>query len=480
VQRSRFLAGVVAVTSVARSGVVAAEAGQLRIAVLPLGHDIDPYRDAEPGVDELAWLYADGLVGWSSGPVPLLAARLPDVADGGRLYRYALRDVPWHDGRPLIARDVAAALRAIRTTPWGTREPYRSVREVVVHDDRHFDVVLNSPQRGFVRSFFSAYGTPALPLLRHDDSGMPIGTGPFRVVSRPEFGRWSLRRHAGSPRGLPAVETLDVRLLSSEITASVQLLSGEVDIALPLSPAAAAMWPWRKVRRVTSTAALLLNAEGALSTAALRHAFAAAIDVPRLQRRYDVRRTELLASLLMSGRNDARFAAALTYDADAAALLKRSLHGRELLVASVAASPSHGRVVAQLADTFERTGLAYRMIQVPASRYLGVSGPLRTGNFDIAIDGFTYLDDPDLFTDWACSNRPPAGGNFARWCDASFDLAVLRGGTSAALRRLYDAMVCVPLSRAYEDVGINARVRGFARLRPGVPATYECNQWSIA
>lgn len=478
--RSQFLAGVAAVTGAACSRSGSAGALRLRVAALPLAHDIDPYRDAEPGADELAWLYGDGLVGWSSGPVPLLAARLPEVADGGRLYRYTLRDAFWHDGRRVTSYDVAAAVRTIRGTAWGTREPYRSVRKVIVHDERHFDAALDSPQRSFSRSFFGAYGTPVLPLLRHNDDGIPIGTGPFRMVSRPDLGRWLLQRHAGSPRGTPVVDLLDVRLLSSELTAGVQLSSGEVDIALPLSPTAAATGRFSAIRRATSTAALLLNAEGALGTPTLRRAFAAAIDVPRLQRRYDVRRTELLASLLMSGPNDAAFARALAYDPLAAAALKNSLAGRELIVASVAASPSHGRVVAQLADTFERNGIKYRMISVPPARYLDSAGPLRTGRFDVAIDGFAYLEDPDLTADWSCSSQPPSGANFARWCDAGFDDAVRRGNTNRALQHLYESMVCIPLSRAYEDIGITSRVRGFAPLVPGVPATYDCTRWAVA
>jgi ABC-type transport system substrate-binding protein len=478
--RSQFLAGVAAVVGAARSRVGSAGALRLRLAALPLAHDIDPYRDAEPGADELAWLYADGLVGWSSGPVPLLAASLPEVADGGRLYRYTLRKAFWHDGRQVTSYDVAAAVRTIRATAWGMHEPYRSVRKLIVHDERHFDVALDSPQRSFTRSFFGAYGTPVLPLLRHDDDGMPIGTGPFRVVSRPDLGRWLLQRSTGSPRGTPIVDLLDVRLLSSEITAGVQLSSGEIDIALPLSPAVAATGQFSAIRRPTSTAALLLNAEGALRTPILRRAFAAAIDVPRLQRRYDVRRTDLLASLLMSGPNDVDFARALAYDPLAVAALKGPLAGRDLLVASVAASPSHGRVVAQLADTFERNGIGYRMISVPPGRYLDAAGPLRTGRFDVAIDGFAYLDDPDLAADWSCWSQPPSGANFARWCDAAFDDAVRRGDTNRALRRLYESMVCIPLSRAYEDIGIRSRVRGFATPSPGVPATYDCARWAVA
>ncbi len=119
-RRSEFLAGATSATLVPG----AAEPRRLRLAALPLAHDVDPYRDAEPGADELAWLYGDGLVGWEGRPVPLLAERLPEAAEDGRRYRYELRgEVRWHDGAPLRAQDVAAALAAVRAPRWGTHRP---------------------------------------------------------------------------------------------------------------------------------------------------------------------------------------------------------------------------------------------------------------------------------------------------------------------------------------------------------------------
>ena len=456
------------------------EPRRLRLAALPLAHDIDPYRDAEPGADELAWLYGDGLVGWENGPVPLLAARLPEAVDGGRRYRYALREARWHDGAPLRAQDIAAAFATVRATRWGTHRPYRSVREVVVRDERHFDVVLDSPDHGFVRSFFGPYGTPALPVLRHAADGTPIGTGPFALRARPELGRWVFEPRRTSPRGVAHLGALEVRLLGSERTAGVMLLSGEADIALPLTPAAAAGGRFARVRRFTSTAVLLCNVQGALASAAARRAFAGSVDVPRLQRVYVRQHGVPLASLLMAGPNDATFASALAPDPTAPERLRRHLGQRELIVAYVAESPAHQRVFAYLFDALARAGIQARALPAPGTVYLGAAGPLRTGRFDVAIDGFTYADDPDLASDWTCANRPPAGGNFARWCDAAFDGAIRRGDRAAALRRLYEELVCIPLARAYEDIGVGPRVRGFTPPAPLVVATYGCARWNLA
>ena len=274
-------------------GAVPACAGQrraLKLAAAPLGHDIDPYRDAESGVDELAWLYADGLVGWVGRLSPLLAQTLPEMSHDGRSYRYRLRNVLWHDRRRLRASDVAAAFAAVRSTAWGTRDPYARVRAVHVVGETEFVVRLHEPYPSFAGSFFGALGTPALPLIRHDGGLLPIGTGPFAVRRRADAGRWTLQRWYGSPRGIARVEAMDVTLLGNALTANVQLLSGEADIVLPLPLNVIGGDRFMRIRRVTSTAVLLMNASGVLGMVARRRAFAAIADVPALQRAYDRKR----------------------------------------------------------------------------------------------------------------------------------------------------------------------------------------------
>lgn len=477
-RRAQFLAGLAS----AATFVPPSASERLRIDVLPLGHDIDPYRDAEIGVDELAWLYADGLVGWQGGPVPLLAD-LPKRSERGLRYQYQLRRAFWHDGRRVVARDVMDALEAVRATPFGTREPYRTVDRIVVHDDLRFDVVLRSARPETPHSFFGAYGVPALPLVRRNDTGLPIGTGPFSVRSRPEPGRWILERFDASPRGRAAVAALDVRLLTSDVTAAVQVLSGEADIALPLPPlprGAPGRDRFRTVERTTSTAVLLFNAEGPFGDESLRRAFAHGIDVAALQRRYDPRRTAPFASLLLNGRNDAAFEGALAHDPRTRDVLRARLRGHDVTIAYVGDSRSHVRTATLLQQLLLEAGVPADLRPAPGIIYQSRAGPLRTGAFDIAIVGFVYGVDADLAADWSCAARPPNGGNFARWCDGRFEEAAARLDAAAMLRRLYDTVACIPLSRAYELLAVGRRVGGFLPPSPLTPATYGCVRWSLA
>jgi len=476
-RRAHFLAGVgaSALTQCSPS-----RGAVLRLDAAPLGHDIDPYRDPEIGIDELAWLYADGLVGWEHRPIPLLAAKLPDRLDGGLRYRYQLRRAIWHDGREVRAQDVAEALDAVRTTPFGTREPYRSIRGLVIDGDHKFDVVLDSLRPGFVRSFFGAYGTPALPLVRRAADGSPIGTGPFAVRGHPETGRWQLERSEHSPRGAPLLGAVELRLLTSDMTANVRLLSGEADIALPLAPAAIGAEHFRRVERVTSTAVFLFNANGVFHSAALRRAFAGAVDVAALQRTFDRRRRELLATLVLGTENDPGFEKLLKRDPSAAPVLRDGMRGANVTIAYVRPSPAHERTAILLQQLLREAGVESTLRPAAGFAYQGADGPLRTGRFDIAIAGFVYGDEPDLVADWSCDERPPRGGNFARWCDSSFQRAAAGRDVAGMLRRLYDTVACIPLTRAYEDIGVLANVNGFAAPDPLTPVTYGCTKWRFS
>ena len=473
VRRTEFLAGAVAASFIQSSP------ARLSIVAAPLGHDIDPYRDPERGVDELAWLYADGLVGPDERP--LLAASPPEVRDGGRTYRYTLRDVAWHDGAALTARDVQAAFRELRGGIWGTHEPYRSVRDIVRLDDRRFDVRLHEKRAGFVRSFFGPSGVPALPLIRHAADGTPIGTGPFAIAGRPESERWVLRRWDGSPRGKPLLAEIALRLIGFAPTRAIQMRTEEAHMAIPLAPEAIT-GPYLTHRRLTSVATLLFNAASIFRSARLRRLCATTVDVPALQKHYINRPgSAVFASLLMNGPNDAAWERALTRRTRGAGDELHGALGDALVRLSyVAGSPAHERTMLVVQQMLASAGVASELRAKPMTNYLSNEGPLRAGDFDIGIVGYPNLDGSDLAADWSCNNIPPRGGNFARWCDGETERALHRGDTVAVLRRLYDEMAVLPLGIAEERIGVSLRLAGVAAPMPLVPFTYQCVDWHWA
>lgn len=473
VRRSDFLATALAAAAVPGRRSV------LRLDALPSGHDIDPYRDPEDGINEIAWLFGDGLVGWSNGPVPLLAETLPEVTDGGRRYRYRLRKTRWHNGEPVRSADVVRAFAAVRTGYWGTFEPYRGVREVVPHGDRTFDVVLHKPHAGFVRSFFGPYGRVALPVLRSTAASLPIGTGPFTVRERIDLNRWRLEAVDGSPRGRARVDGIDLRFLYSRQTDFVALLSGESDIALPLPGRFPASPSFRRVRRTTGTTLLIFNFAGPFGDFRTRRALAKTLDVPALQRGYDPARRSLLASFRLNGSNDGRLTKLLARDVSYADELRRRLAGRDVRIITLPGTTVDVAMGIVRQTLVNQAGVSVHMMATPYDGLFGPTSPLRRGNFDLAVNSYAYADEADLAADWSCALRAPAGGNFARLCDDVLDRAIASGDGDASFRRLYDRLAAIPLSRSYEDIGVARRVCDFPVPASLVPATYSCASWRL-
>jgi ABC-type transport system substrate-binding protein len=473
VRRSDFLATALAAAAIRGRRSV------LHLDALPSGHDLDPYRDAEYGINEIAWLFGDGLVGWSNGPVPLLAEALPEMTDGGRRYRYRLRRTRWHDGQPVRSADVVRAFEAIRGGFWGTFQPYRGVREVVTAGDRAFDVVLRRPYAGFVRSFFGPYGKATLPVLRSADASIPIGTGPFAVRERIDLNRWRLESVGDSPRGRARVDGIDLRFLYSRQTEFVSLLSGETDIALPIPGRFPASPSFRRIRRTTGTTLLIFNLAGPFGDFRTRRALAKTLDVPALQRGYDPRRTSLLASFRLDGPNDERLTRLLARDLSFAEELRHRLAGHEVRIITLPGTTVDVAMGLVRQTLVSKTGVAVQMVATPYNGLFGPTSPLRRGTFDLAVNSYTYADEADLAADWSCASRAPSGGNFANLCDRALDRAIASGDREASFRRLYDGLAAIPLSRSYEDIGVARRVCDFTVPSSLVPATYSCAAWRL-
>jgi hypothetical protein len=84
-----------------------------------------------------------------------------------------------------------------------------------------------------------------------------------------------------------------------------------------------------------------------------------------------------------------------------------------------------------------------------------------------------------LAPDWSCANVVPAGANYARFCDPSFDAALVRGREREALRTLLDDAAVVPLARNPQRFGVGARVTGFEVPPRFVPPSITAHRWAV-
>ncbi len=184
--------------------------------------------------------------------IPGLAERW-EVLEGGHLYRFHLRrNVRFHNGRMLEAKDVHDSLVRLLLPEWHSPSSWlmrnvrgsadvlegrtRTLAGVMARDSHTVDIVLDEPLAFFL-SLLTMHEASIIPAEETRDAErfrvQPSGAGPFRVEETTEGQRTRLRRNPEYFRsGLPHLDTLEFRLdLPSFSAVAEAFLRGEIDIA---------------------------------------------------------------------------------------------------------------------------------------------------------------------------------------------------------------------------------------------------------
>jgi len=175
-------------------------------------HTLDPHFAYDTLSTAACRLLYDGLLDYDydGNMVPSLAAKLPDVSDGGRVFRFTLREgIKFHNGREVTAEDVSWSMHRLLSERIGSpgypfyksiegAPAYHSgeaehVEGIVVIDERTIEFRLDEADQTFLNALAMPF---AYPIAREhverleateglDAVGRdPIGAGPFA------FARW--------------------------------------------------------------------------------------------------------------------------------------------------------------------------------------------------------------------------------------------------------------------------------------------------
>lgn len=268
----RRLAAVAAIVAAAACGGSApAPAGESASGArahkgLVVGYDREPdtlNRFSTHILEDIQTCVVEGLVTTNEKMevVPLLAASVPTLANGGVVLRkdggmdvtWKLRpEVRWHDGTPHTSADVKFTVEAInspaynpestdgfdRITGVDTPDPYTAVL--------HYKEVYAPYELQFVRGTLPKHVLEGRDIdTATDYNRAPLGTGPYRVA---EWRSGELIRLEAVPRywrGTPAaIPTITFKFIANTNTRINQLKSGEVDMVV--------MFPWDKHREVAA------------------------------------------------------------------------------------------------------------------------------------------------------------------------------------------------------------------------------------
>ncbi len=171
--------------------------------------------------------------------VPLLAASLPTVADGGLLYTIHLRPgVKFNDGTPMNAQAVKISLERDKTFPTSARAAVlKAVSSISVVNSLTVQLHLSVPDAPLTSILAARSGIVMSPtaLAREgaNFSQNPVCVGPYAFKSRPSLDQVILTRSHYFYGGAPHIQTLIFDAITDPSTCYSDLLSGAINLAGP-------------------------------------------------------------------------------------------------------------------------------------------------------------------------------------------------------------------------------------------------------
>ena len=283
-------------------------------------HTLDPHFAYDTLSTAACRLLYDGLLDYDydGNMIPSLAAALPEVSNGGRVFRFTLRDgIRFHNGREITADDISWSLHRLLSERIGSpgypffksivgapafhRGEAERVEGIVVVDEKTIELRLDEADQTFLNALAMpfSYPIPREHVERLEASEgrdavgrHPVGAGPF------EFKRWErgvqveLERFDAywAPRPRPD-RIVFLENISSDV-ASARFRNGDLDVLYRPSKVnrlfLRSAEPWASYRAETPSAsvfALGLNCElPPFDNVHVRRAVAFAIDRSKLEK----------------------------------------------------------------------------------------------------------------------------------------------------------------------------------------------------
>lgn len=501
--------------------------------LLIIGYDREPdtmNRYATHILEDIESCVVEGLVvnDEQLNPVPVLAAEIPTLANGGVRLRpdggmdvtWRLRPgVRWHDGTPHTSADVAFTVAAITKGDWHPEsvDGFDRISGVDTPDSLTAVVHYREVYAPYVWQF--ARGTLPRHVLEGrsidaatDYNRAPLGTGPYRVKEWRTGEYLLLERAPGHWRGdtVPTIRQLLFRFIPNTNTRVTLLAAGEVHMV--------ALLPWDKARELQGVPGVRLNrvvGNGyehvslnqarvpAFTDVRVRRALAHAVDRPTLVRTILDDLVEVVNGPIQPLSPAYEPAVrAYGYAPDSARAL---LDAAGWLVGADGIRVKDGRRLAFTLLT--QAGFAIREsvaqalqqqwkaigaeVQVQTVDGTAISSLWFNGTFDAMLHWWQSGADPEITLFFAGDRAPPRGRNINhlndpsltdllyrsdRTVDAAARVALLR----EAQRRVADLAPEVVLYNTAKVDAVPARLQGFTGNPSNAGPFWNVHQWRIA
>lgn len=217
--------------------------GEITVGIAQdLDDSLDPHQTVAAGTREVLFNIFEGLVKPNSDGemIPAVAEKY-ELSEDGTTYTFTLRDgVKFHNGQTVTAEDVVYSINRCAAVPEGQEKPlvaaFSAVRSVEALDEKTVAVTIAQRDLEFI-----SYMTAAIiPAGYADQATAPVGTGPFRFVSRTPQENFIMERfedYWGTPAWLDKVT---YKICENADALVMNLNGSSIDLCAHLTSAQAA------------------------------------------------------------------------------------------------------------------------------------------------------------------------------------------------------------------------------------------------
>lgn len=216
--------------------------GEITIGIAQdLDDSLDPHQTVAAGTREVLFNIFEGLVKPNSDGemIPAVAEKYT-LSEDGTTYTFTLREgVKFHNGQTVTAEDVVYSINRCAAVPEGQEKPlvaaFSAVKSVEALDEKTVAVTIAQRDLEFI-----SYMTAAIIPADYENQDMaPVGTGPFRFVSRTPQQDFVMERfedYWGAPAWLDKVT---YKICENADALVMNLNGGSIDLCAHLTSAQA-------------------------------------------------------------------------------------------------------------------------------------------------------------------------------------------------------------------------------------------------